>query len=91
MQNNKVKNVSECNLLHDIINPPQRAQHLNNHYSPILHGCMNNGKVKQSLKNLHYIGQWMQFHDCNGKASEKINPRKRCSDAVEYTGQKYCY
>ena len=46
--NNEVKNKAECNLLHNIINPPKRAKNLNIHYSPILHGCMNirKGKVK---------------------------------------------
>ena len=46
--NNEVKNIAECNLLHDIINPPKRAKKSNSHYSPILHGCMNtrNGKAK---------------------------------------------
>ena len=26
MHNNEVKNIAECNLLHDIINPPKRAK-----------------------------------------------------------------
>ena len=42
--NNEVKNISECNLLHEIINPPKCAKNLNSHYSPILHGCMNTKK-----------------------------------------------
>ena len=41
IQNNGVKNITECNLLHDISNPPKRAKNLNIHYSPILHLCMN--------------------------------------------------
>ena len=45
---NKVSNIAECNLLHDIINPPKRTKHLNSHHSPDLHGCMNtiNGKAR---------------------------------------------
>ena len=44
---NKVNNIAEFSLLHDIINPP-RLTKKNSHYSPILHGCMNTrkGKVK---------------------------------------------
>ena len=38
---NEVNNISECNLLHDIINPPKLTKNLNSHYSPIIHGCMN--------------------------------------------------
>ena len=47
INNNEVKNISECNLLHDMINSPKRAKK-NSHYSPILHVCMNTikGKVK---------------------------------------------
>ena len=46
IQNNEVNNISECNLLHDTINPPKRAKILNNHYSPILYGCLNTRRVK---------------------------------------------
>ena len=46
---------SECNLLHDIINPPRRAKDLNNHQSPILHGCMNTRKVREMFKNFQNI------------------------------------
>ena len=44
IHDNKVKNIAECNLLHDIINNPKRAKNINSHYSPILHGCMNTRK-----------------------------------------------
>ena len=46
IHDNEVNNISEYNLLHDIINPPKRVKCLNNHYSPILHGCMNIRKGK---------------------------------------------
>ena len=44
----EVNKITECNLLHDIINPHKCTKILNIHYSPILHGCMNtrNGKAK---------------------------------------------
>ena len=51
IQKNKVKNIAECNLQHDIINPTKRAKKLNRHYSPILHGCMNTRKGKAKFKN----------------------------------------
>ena len=42
---------SDFNLLHDIINPPKRANHLNSHYSPIIHGYMNTIKRRAKLKS----------------------------------------
>ena len=49
-QNKEVNKVAECNLLHDIINPPKRAKQLNIYYSPILHRCMNTKRVKAKFK-----------------------------------------
>ena len=48
---NKVNKLAEFNLLHDILNPTKRNKHLNSHYSPILHGCMNTRKCKAKFKN----------------------------------------
>ena len=44
----EVNKISECNLLHDIINPTKCAKILHSHYSPIVHGRMNtrNGRAK---------------------------------------------
>ena len=41
IHNIEVGNIAECNLLHDIISTPRRTKHLNRHYYPVLHGCMN--------------------------------------------------
>ena len=49
---NKINNLAECNLLHDILNPSKRTKHLNSHYSPILQGCMNILKGKLKFKNI---------------------------------------
>ena len=46
----KINNISECNLLHDIINPPKRAKKLNSHYSIIMHGCINIRKGRAKFK-----------------------------------------
>ena len=51
MHDNEVKNISEGNLLHDIINPPKRAKNIKNYYSPIIHGFMNTRKGRAKLKN----------------------------------------
>ena len=37
----KVNKLSECNSLHDIINPPECTKVLNSRYSHIIQGCMN--------------------------------------------------
>ena len=91
IQNNEVKNISECNLLHDIINPSKRTKNLNSHYSPILHGCMNTRKGKSKFKNFRILLD----SGCNstivmGRLVKK-KPRRRCSDAVEHTIRKYHY
>ena len=31
LNNNEVKNIAECNLLHDIINPPKLTKNVNSH------------------------------------------------------------
>ena len=55
INNNELKNIAECNLLHDMINPPKRAKNLNIHYSPIINGCMNTRKGKTRFKNFRII------------------------------------
>ena len=55
IQNNGVKNITECNLLHDISNPPKRAKNLNIHYFSILQVCMNTRGGKAKFKNFHIL------------------------------------
>ena len=55
IHNNEVENIAECNLPHDIINPPKHAKRLNSHYSPIIHGCMNTRKGKAKFKNSYIL------------------------------------
>ena len=52
IQDNEVKNIAECNLLHDIINPHKCAKMLNSNYSPIIHLCINFRIVKSKFKSL---------------------------------------
>ena len=51
----EVNKISECNLLHDIINPTKRATHLNSHYSNIIHCCLNTRKGRAKFKNFQII------------------------------------
>ena len=44
---NKANNISECNLLNDILNPSKLTKNINNHYYPILHGYINNFKGRK--------------------------------------------
>ena len=55
IHDNKVKNIAECNLLHDIINTPKRAKNINSHYYPILYGCMNIRKGREKLENFQIL------------------------------------
>ena len=91
IQNNEIKNIAECNLLHDIINPPKHAKYLNSHYSPFLHGCTNTRKGKAKFKNFGIL--------LDSACSSKIVIVKLienisgeiCPDAVEHASQKYHY
>ena len=47
---NEVNIISEFSLLHDILNPLKITKHLNSHYSPIIHGCMNTRKGRAKFK-----------------------------------------
>ena len=55
IHNNKLNNIVECNLLHDIINLSKRAENINSHYYPILHGCMNTRKCIEIFKNIRIL------------------------------------
>ena len=44
IHDNEVNNITEFNLLHDIINNSKHNKNINSHYSPILHRCMNTRK-----------------------------------------------
>ena len=77
MHDKDVNKIAECNLLHDIINPPKRAKKLNSHYSPILQGFMNTRKGKKRFKNLIillYIGCSSTI--VTGRLVGRINPEK---------------
>ena len=54
INDNEEKNISEWNLLHDIINPPKNSKNIDSHYSLILHPCMNTKKWKRSSKNSEF-------------------------------------
>ena len=52
---NEVNKITECNLIHDIINPYKRTIILNSHQSPIIHGYMNTQKGREKFKNFHIL------------------------------------
>ena len=55
MNDNEINNISECNLLHDIINPPKRTKKLNSRYYPILNGYMHTRKGKANFKSFQVL------------------------------------
>ena len=52
---NEVNNISELNVLHDIINPSKHTENLNIYYSHIIHVCMNTRKGKTKFKNFRIL------------------------------------
>ena len=55
MHDNEVNNISEWNLLHDIINPYKLTQNINSRYSTILHGCMNKQYGIATFRNVRIL------------------------------------
>ena len=51
----KVNKLSECNLLHDIINSFKRTKNINSHYYLILHGCINTQKGRARFDNFRIL------------------------------------
>ena len=51
----KVDKLSECNLLHNIINTPKHTKSLNTHSSNIIQGWMNTKMGKEKFKNFQII------------------------------------
>ena len=52
---NKVNNISECSLIHAILNHSKQIKYINIQYYPILHGCMNTHKGKVKFNNFRII------------------------------------
>ena len=52
---NEVKNISECNLLYDLINPPKCAKNTNSHYSTIIHGWMSTRECRVKFENFQIL------------------------------------
>ena len=77
IKKNEVKNIAECNLLHDIINTPKRAKILNIHYSPILYVCMNTRRGKVKFKIFHIpLGSGCSSTIVTGRLVDKLYPEK---------------
>ena len=77
IHNNEVNNTAECNLIHDIINPPKCAIFLNSHYYPIIHGCMNTRKGKSKFKNFRVLlDSGCGSKIVMGRLDEKVYPEK---------------
>ena len=75
----ELNRISECNLLHDIINPPKLTKKINSHYSPIIHGCMNTRKGKSKFKNFRkLLDSGCSSTIVMGRLVEKIHPEIYC-------------
>ena len=54
-----VNDISECNLLYDLINNPTLPKNINPHYYPVLYGCMNTCRGGYNMKKSNIVRQWM--------------------------------
>ena len=73
---NKVNNIAEFNLIHDIINTPKRTKNLNSHHSPILHGFMNTRNDKAKIENFRIILDiGFSSSIIMGRLVEKLSPK----------------
>ena len=84
---NKVNKLAECNLLHEILNPPKRTENLNSHYYPIIQGCtsIKKGKAK-SKKFLILLGSGLSSTILMGRPIKKINKKRRCDALAHASG-----
>ena len=77
IHNKEVNKISECNLLHAIINPLRRTKKINIHYYPILHGCMNNIKCKARFNKFRILLEsYFSSTIVMVRIIEKLNPEK---------------
>ena len=73
----EVNKIAKFNLLHDIINPSKRTKNLNNHYSHIIHGCMNNRQDRAKFKDLQIIlDSGCSSMILIGRLFEKLHPEQ---------------
>ena len=56
IHDNKINNISEWNLLHDIPNPLKHTRNINSHYFTIMCGCMNMRRGGEKYKTF-----WILF------------------------------
>ena len=52
---NEVNNISECNLLHGVLDPSKLTKNINIYHSPILRVCMNTCRGKAKFKNFRIL------------------------------------
>ena len=75
IHNKEVNKRSECNLLHDRINPPKRAKTLNNHYSPIINRFMNTRNGREKFNNFRILlDSGCSSMILMGRLVEKLHP-----------------
>ena len=55
LHDNKVNNISEWNLLHDIINNSKQTKDINRHHYPIINVCMNTRTGRAKFQNLQIL------------------------------------
>ena len=54
INDNEVNNISEFNLLHDILNPYKSTKITDSYYLPILHGFMNTHRGRSGYTSIEF-------------------------------------
>ena len=77
---NKVNNIAECNLLHDMLKPSKYTKSINKYCTPTIHVCMNihNGRAKYNNFRI-LLDSGSGYATVIRSLAEKHNPKK---DAV---------
>ena len=77
IHDNEVNKTAECNLLHDIINPPKRTKYLNSHNSTTLRGCINTRHGRAKFTNFWIIlDSGFSFTVVMGRFVKNVHPEK---------------
>ena len=77
IHSNKVNNIYEFNLLHDILNPYKHTKNINSHYNPIIHGSLNTYKGRSKFKSFRILlDSGCSSTIVMNRPISKLNPKK---------------
>ena len=87
----ELNKIVECNLLHDIINPPKHTKLWIAIAILLQMNVCILGNLDRSLRTFKFYLKVDIFHDFKGKANLKTTSWKVCCDAMAHSGRKHHY